>query len=350
MGKKLFDYVIGNPPYNEDFEKSGDNGNYAKPVYNDFMDAAYEVGDKVELVTPARFLFNAGSTPKAWNQKMLNDEHFKVLKYVANSKDVFPNTDIKGGVAVTYRDVDNIYKAIVRFIPYPELSRVADKVKITNNSGALADIIYAPESYKFTDQMHEENPQVEEMLSKGHKYDFKSNVLQKLNQIIFWDQVPDDKYEYVQFLGLDHLKRVTRYIRRDYIREASNFMKYKVFLPESNGAGTFGEELSSPTIGMPLVGHTQTFISIGKFETKFEADACIKYIKTKFVRALLGILKKTQHNASPVWKYVPLQDFTPTSDIDWSQSIHEIDLQLYRKYGLDEKEIHFIETHVKEMA
>lgn len=84
-----FDFVIGNPPYNEDFENSGDNGNYAKPVYNQFMDAAYEIAKKVELIHPARFLFNAGSTPKDWNKKMLNDKHFKVLKYEANSKNVF---------------------------------------------------------------------------------------------------------------------------------------------------------------------------------------------------------------------------------------------------------------------
>lgn len=83
MGKKLFDYVIGNPPYNEDFENSGDNGNFAKPVYNYFMDATYEVAEKVELIHPARFLFNAGNTPKVWNEKMLNDEHFKVMKLIA---------------------------------------------------------------------------------------------------------------------------------------------------------------------------------------------------------------------------------------------------------------------------
>ena len=92
MGKKLFDYVIGNPPYNEDFENSGDNGNFAKPVYNYFMDATYEVAEKVELIHPARFLFNAGSTPKVWNEKMLNDEHFKVMKYEADCTKVFPNT------------------------------------------------------------------------------------------------------------------------------------------------------------------------------------------------------------------------------------------------------------------
>lgn len=46
---------------------------------------------------------------------------------------------------------------------------------------------------------------------------------------------------------------------------------------------------------------------------------------------------------------VPLQDFTTSSDIDWSKSIAEIDRQLYAKYGLDENEINFIETKVKEM-
>lgn len=74
------------------------------------------------------------------------------------------------------------------------------------------------------------------------------------------------------------------------------------------------------------------------------------YLKCKFTRAMLGILKITQDCPAPKWKYVPLQNFTTSSDIDWSKSIHEIDLQLYRKYGLDEKEIEFIETHVKEMA
>ena len=76
----------------------------------------------------------------------------------------------------------------------------------------------------------------------------------------------------------------------------------------------------------------------------------MKYIKSKFARVILGVLKVTQDNDRGVWKLIPLQDFTQSSDIDWSKSIHEIDLQLYRKYGLDENEIEFIETHVKEMA
>ena len=108
--------------------------------------------------------------------------------------------------------------------------------------------------------------------------------------------------------------------------------------------------MSEPVIEGPGVGATETFLSIGKFNTIEEARAVGKYIRTKFARTLLSVLKVTQNGNKPVWKMIPLQDFTSSSDIDWSKSIHEIDLQLYRKYGLKENEIEFIETHVKEMA
>ena len=72
-----FDFCIGNPPYQDNI--TGENETFAPPVYDRFMDAAFEIADKVELIHPARFLSNAGSTPKDWNRKMLGDEHFKVL-------------------------------------------------------------------------------------------------------------------------------------------------------------------------------------------------------------------------------------------------------------------------------
>lgn len=97
------------------------------------------------------------------------------------------------------------------------------------------------------------------------------------------------------------------------------------------------------------MGFTETFISIGAFDEELEAQNCLKYVKSKFARTMLGILKVTQHNPREKWIYVPLQDFTPQSDIDWTKSIPEIDRQLYAKYGLDEKEIAFIEEKVKAM-
>jgi type II restriction enzyme len=126
--------------------------------------------------------------------------------------------------------------------------------------------------------------------------------------------------------------------------------KFKVFIPSVSGNGAFGEALSSPLIGLPKITTTQTFLTIGAFDTPCEAKAALKYICTKFARALLGVLKVTQHITSPKWKYVPLQDVTPASDIDWTKSVADIDQQLYEKYRLDEAEIEFIETHVKEMA
>ena len=100
---------------------------------------------------------------------------------------------------------------------------------------------------------------------------------------------------------------------------------------------------------MPQIGYTQSFIGVGSFTNEEEAISAKKYISSKFARTMLGILKITQDNPPEKWIYVPLQDFTSKSDIDWSQSISDIDIQLYKKYGLDDKEIEFIESHVKEM-
>lgn len=343
MGKKLFDYVIGNPPYQEDTQGTSDT-----PVYDRFMDSAFTVADKVELVHPARFLFNAGKTPKAWNEKMLNDPHFKVLQFEQDSGKIFPNTDIKGGIAISYRDANIDYGAIEVFTHFKELDSI--KRKVSGSNHFLSEIIYAPESYKFSKTIHEVMPGILKLLSKGHDYDLTTNIFDKLDGIAFFDKKLNDGYEYIQIYGRQKNDRIYKYIRKDFIAQHENLEKWKVFLPKSNGSGAIGEVLSTPLCGTPLCGHNQSFISFGSFDTEFEANACLKYIKTKFARACLGILKITQHNAKATWRYVPLQDFSSNSDIDWSKSVHEIDLQLYRKYGLSEEEIAFIETHVKEMA
>ena len=120
-----FDYCIGNPPYQD--EAVGDNQTYAPQVYNKFLDAAFEIADKVEMIHPARFLFNAGSTPKAWNEKMLQDEHFKILEYKEDASLVFSNTEIKGGVAISYRDSAASFGAIGVFTKYAELNSILNK-------------------------------------------------------------------------------------------------------------------------------------------------------------------------------------------------------------------------------
>ena len=336
-----FDFIIGNPPYQEETESDSTR---MPPIYNLFMEESYKISDKVELITPARFLFDAGYTPKSWNQKMLADEHFKVLYYEAKSGNIFSNTDIKGGIAISYRDVTRDFGAIGTFTIYPELNSILQKV-LTTSANFLNSICYPALSYGLTPLMQQEHTDTVGRL--------RTSAFTKLEEI-FFDEKPNDGHEYIQMIGLLGTKRAIKFVRKDYIKTPDNFEHYKIILPASNGSGAIGEVLSTPLIGQPLIGqpligHTQTFISIGNFEHEEEANAALKYVKSKFARTLLGVLKITQHNPPEKWKYVPLQDFTVNSDIDWSQSVKGIDRQLYAKYGLDDNEIAFIESHVKEM-
>lgn len=336
-----FDFIIGNPPYQEDMDGTSDN-----PVYNDYMDAVYELADEVELISPARFLFNAGKTSKEWNRKMLDDPHLKALQYWSNSRDVFQGPDIKGGIVIIYRDSKKIIGPINSFVPYTELYSALQKV-INNKFVPFSNIIYAPESYRISKKLHIDFPDAKNKLSKGHFFDLTTNIFEKLPEI-FFAEVPNDNKEYIGIVGRENNVRITKYILKEYIEQHENLQKYKVFMAKSNGSGQLGQELSQMLIGKPGIGHNQTFISIGAFETQKEAENCLNYIKTRFARAMLGTLKVTQDNKKGVWKNVPIQDFTYNSKIDWSKSIPEIDSQLYAKYGLDEKEA-FIESHVKEM-
>lgn len=335
-----FDAIVGNPPYQESTENTSD-----KPIYHLFMESAFKISDKVSFITPARFLFNAGKTPKDWNEKILNDEHFKVIWYKANSTEVFPNVDIKGGVAVTFRDTKNVFGKIGIYSPMIELNSILKKVE-SKMGKSLSEVVYSPESYKFSNKLHIDNKWVVERLSKGHSRDITSNIFEKLPEL-FLDEQKSDKY--VGIYGRINNNRELKWIKREYIEKHDNLDCYKVFIPKSNGTGSFGEALSTPIIGSPKIGHTQTFISIGAFETNYEANALLKYIKSKFSRCMLGVLKVTQDNKKSVWRFVPQQDFTSKSDIDWTNSIQEIDKQLYAKYALTEEEIAFIEEKIKPM-
>ena len=344
---KKFDFVIGNPPYQD--ETSGDNKNYAPPVYNVLMEQAQKVGEKVALITPARFLFDAGGTPKDFNKKMLNDPHLKVLDYAPKADKYFKGVDIKGGVAITLRDATKNFGAIGTFIPFPELKSIHQKVCVDNeNFQPFSKIIYSRSVYTLTEKFHSYNPKAAEKLSVGNLSPIVTNIFERFPEF-FLENKPDDGHEYIQVLGRIGTERVYRFFRCEYISNHFSLTKYKVFVADSNGSGALGEVIPTPLVGLPLVGCTQTFISVGAFDTRAEADACIAYIKSKFCRAMLGILKVTQHNPPQTWAKVPLQDFTAASDIKWTVSIADIDKQLYKKYGLDDAEINFVETHVKAM-
>ncbi|MHC1692226.1 MAG: Eco57I restriction-modification methylase domain-containing protein [Sphaerochaetaceae bacterium] len=157
-----FDVVVGNPPY----QKTGEARD--EPIYHYFYDLAAQTSLKYCLISPARFLFNAGQTPKSWNEKMLSDKHVRIEFYEQNSSSVFPNTDIKGGITIVYRDIKHIFENSGVFIHFAELNSIVDKVSRIDSSDF--SVIVQPQGiYRFTDEFFKDFPQSENMQGKGTK-------------------------------------------------------------------------------------------------------------------------------------------------------------------------------------
>ena len=215
-----------------------------------------------------------------------------------------------------------------------------------NNFKSISDIIYLTTSYSFTNKIFNDYPEIKNIINNDIA--LRTNIFDKIPQV--FSEIKSNSKQ-IQIYGRQDNQRVYKYINSSYIQDGGNLKGYKIFLPKANGSGALGEVLSTPIIGEPEIGHTQTFISIGNFDNKPEVENCLKYIRSKFARTMLGIKKITQDNTTKeVWSKIPLQDFTDNSDIDWSKSIPEIDQQLYKKYNLSAEEIAFIEEKVQPMA
>ena len=94
---------------------------------------------------------------------------------------------------------------------------------------------------------------------------------------------------------------------------------------------------------------TESYLLLDVFDQESDANNLKSYIRTQFVRFLLASILITQNIVRDKFAFVPLQDFTSSSDIDWSQSVSAIDQQLYKKYGLTADEVQFIEKMIKPM-
>lgn len=341
---KKFFAALGNPPYQD--ETTGDNKAFAPPVYHKFMDSAFEVAEKTILIHPARFLFKAGSTPKEWNKKILNDPHFKILFYEDNASKLFANTIIKGGVAISYRDHNKNFGPIIVYSPYIELNTIIQKASPAFENESLMRIIFVQNRFNL-DELYKFSPEsVIGIGSKGKDKRFETNIFDKVPAFSEERKSPDD----IAVIGVSKNKREWRFLpKRCNDLNHENLFYWKVLIVRVNGTGAFGETLSTPMIAKPGEAYTKTFIGIGAFSSKEEAENALKYVKTKFMRTMLGVLKVTQQNNRDTWRMVPIQDFSSSSDINWNNSIKEIDEQLYNKYKLSQEEIKFINTHVKEM-
>ena len=341
-----FDFVIGNPPYQETIGKDTDsNSSLSKQLFPIFVEEAIKLGaDKVMLITPSRW-FAGDAQDKSFlkmREFIQNNNHIKVMYNYKNAREVFPNAEIKGGVSFFLFDKE--YTGKVRFIN-SENGTVKEEIRNLFEEGM--DIIISDSlNYGILSKIKE-------------RVDFipLTTITTGRNAfgIIGKQDVVDEISTKDKFDGAIELRckgdEIRWTSRENVTKNIDTIDKYKVYISKS--AGSPNKDFK--VIGMPYVGEkasvcTDSLIPIGKFETREEAENLAKYMKTKFLRYMVFIIKMSQNVTQIVYKFVPLQDFTDKSDIDWTVSVEEIDKQLYKKYNLSTEEIDVIEKTIKEMA
>ena len=343
--KVKFGAVIGNPPYQESIKGTSD-----KQIYNIFMEIGYRISDFAVFISPGKFLFNAGKTPKTWNKKMLNDEHVYIARYESDSKNMFPNVELSSSLVITVRDTKNRFEPIKKFYHDENVRSVVSKVVNHDNFSSIVSEIFLQTKFNL-DALYKDYPRTKEKLKTEKR--LITSILQTGYEFFVNKKIDDNM---VKIYGNNKNGKLTSmFIDSKYVSLAgSNLSGWKVIIAATNGAaGNLGGQ-SVNIIGKPRIienntGFTQTFISIGNYQKEDEIECLEKYLRTKFARFLIGSLKATQRLNKEVFDNVPIQDFTSLSDIDWSKSIKEIDEQLFDKYGLSIEEREHIKSSIKDM-
>lgn len=342
--KVNFGAVVGNPPYQESIKGTSD-----KQIYNNFMEIGYDISGLAVFISPGKFLFNAGKTPKKWNKKMLNDEHVYVARYESNSRIMFPSVALSSSIVITVRDIKKIFKPIKKFYQDENVRNVVNKV-VNNNFSSIVSDIFLQTKFNL-DALYKDYPNVREKI--GTERRLITSILQ--NGYDFFEKEKTNENEIKIYGNNKNGKLTSKFIDKKYISISdNNLCGWKIILAATNGAaGNLGKQpvniIGEPRIIENNAGFTQTFISIGNYNCKRDVACLEKYLRTKFVRYLIGSLKATQRLNKEVFDNVPIQDFTNQSDIDWTKSIDEIDKQLFDKYDLSDEEREHIKISIKEM-
>ena len=341
-----FDVVVGNPPYQENISRSEGNRSLSKQLFPWFIIGATKVSQKyVSLITPSKWFTSEGQDGSfiVLREFTKNNNHFSQIHHFGNSKNVFSGVEIG---AVNYFLYEQGYEGNCTFANHNETSiNVSDRplfeddVDIILSLNQMVSILRKVKSHTSFETLM--------TITKGRN---AFGITGKHEKDVSFDSPFDGAYE----LRCAH--EVIKYVKEESVTKNKDIAdSWKVIISKGNGgAGILSDGKPVSILGKPFVGNnrsvcTDSLIPIGKFSTEQEAINLQRYIKTKFLRFMVGILKVSQNVYQNVYKYVPIQDFTSESDINWNKTIEAIDAQLYAKYALSQEEIDYIEYMIRPM-
>lgn len=331
------DYIIGNPPYQEDTDGAG---RQAKPIYQHFINAARKLNpESIVLITPSRW-FSGGMGLDSFRQQMLSSHKISRILDYTNAKDCFPGTSISGGVNVVVlvdRDVPECNFTNITNGQEDTMMRPLDEFPVLiryNKAVAIIHKVVKKSDVQFDTIVGPLMPYGLSTSYRGHKDQNDGDLrLYSSSDITFISPSEIKK-------GIDTVNTYRVMVSKTSAEHAGE--------PDKNGM--FRVIPSSMRVICPGDVCTHSYFVIGNWDEKVFADNALRYLKTKFVRFFVLMCLNGYCLSKTVFPFVPMQNFSLSSDIDWTVSFSDIDQQLYKKYGLDQSEIDFIESHVKEMT
>lgn len=318
--KMKFDVIIGNPPYQLN---DGGNGASAKPIYHHFVEQAKKLNPKyLSMIIPARW-YAGGKGLDFFRKTMINDHRISELHDFVRASDCFSGVEIKGGICYFLWERD--YDGMCRVVTHKGDKIISEMKRYMAEKDSDTFIRYNDAVKILRKIKSYGEPTFNGLVSPRKPFAFSTD---------FSDYTHTKTKDNTVFI---YARKDSGYISEKRIEKNKEWInRWKVFIPEAIGAGNMAADVVKPIVGKPNTVCTETYVVAGPVDTECEALNISGYISTKFFHFLLGLKKITQHTTSKTYSFIPVQDFTTV----WT------DEKLYRKYGLTDDEINFIESSV----
>ncbi|MBJ7898374.1 MAG: restriction endonuclease [Cyanobacteria bacterium RI_101] len=332
-----FDVIIGNPPYQ--LTDGGGMGTSATPIYHLFVQQGKKLSPRfLSMVIPSRW-FSGGRGLDEFRKEMLNDSSLRTIVDFLDSAECFPGVDLSGGVCYFLWDRDNPGVCSVTTIVKGEASTM---VRPLLEEGAETFIRYNKAIPILRKVREFKEMSFSEIVSANDPFGLDvraENSYRRIKPKFSLEKFQDS----LTFYYNGWRKEGIGYIEKSAISKNVDWTaQYKVFISKAYGErGSFPYlVLAKPFLGEPNSCCTETYLLIGSFASEQVAKNVISYIETRFFRFLVLLIKNTQNGMKKVYSFVPIQDFREK----WT------DEKLYKKYGITEEEIAFIESMIRPMG